>query len=49
MGDLVTFYNLFLSGVLLPFWTLWTGGTILSFGLLFWLVKQIIKSVRKIY
>lgn len=49
MSDLVTFYDRFLSGVLLPFWALWTGGSILSFGLLFWLVKQIIRSVRKIY
>ena len=49
MSDLVTFYDQFFSIVLLPFWALWSGGTILSFGLLFWLVKQIIKSVRKIY
>lgn len=47
--DLVTFVNLFLSSVLSPLWLLWSGGSILSIGLITWLLREVAKSVRKLY
>lgn len=49
LADLTTFVNAFFSSVLSPMWVLWTGGSILSISLLIWLVRQIVKSIRKIY
>lgn len=49
LADLTIFVNAFFSSVLRPMWVLWTGGSILSISLLIWLVRQIVKSIRKIY
>lgn len=49
LADLTIFVNAFFSSVLSPMWALWTGGSILSISLLIWLVRQIVKSIRKIY
>lgn len=48
-ADLVTFVSQYLSLVLAPVWNLWTAGTILSISLVLWLIREIVKSVRKIY
>lgn len=48
-ADLTTFVSAFFSTVLTPLWNVWTAGTILSISLLIWLVREIVKSIRKIY
>lgn len=49
VADIVSFTNAFFGSVVSPLWSTWTAGTILSIPLLIWLLREIVKSIRKLY